>query len=215
MIRYLVVPMIVALLAGVSLAVDLNVGNFTAGDLCGWKPKAFNGHTQYCLARDGDKCVLKAYSRNSASSLYKMVKVDPVEYPLLRWSWKIDHTLKREDATRKSGDDFAARVYVVFPGTFFWTTKAITYVWSGKLPKGASIKNPYNSNAIMIVAESGDGQVGKWVNEERNYYLDYKRIFGEEPPKLGAVAVMTDTDDTRDEVTAWYGDIFLARGIRK
>jgi hypothetical protein len=63
----------------------------------------------------------------------------------------------------------------------------------------------------MIAAESGDGQVGKWVNEERNYYLDYKRIFGEEPPKLRAVAVMTDTDDTQDESTAWYGDIFLAR----
>lgn len=37
----------------------------------------------------------------------------------------------------------------------------------------------------------------------------YTVFFGEEPPKIGAVAVMTDTDDTRDEVAAWYGDIFL------
>lgn len=40
-------------------------------------------------------------------------------------------------------------------------------------------------------------------------YEDYKRIFGEEPPLLGGVAIMTDTDDTRDEATAWYGDIVL------
>lgn len=211
MSRFLAVPLIIALLAGSCLAGDLNVGNFTAEDLSGWTPKAFKGHTQYSLKREEGKFVLKAFSRISASSLYKMVKVDPAEYPVLRWSWKIDHTLKREDATRKNGDDFAARVYVVFPGKFFWTTRAIVYVWSGKLPKGSSLKNSYNSNAVMIAAESGEGQVGKWVYEERNYYRDYRRLFGEEPPRLGAVAVMTDTDDTRDEATAWYGDIFLAR----
>jgi len=48
------------------------------------------------------------------------------------------------------------------------------------------------------------------VSEERNIYEDYKRAFGEEPPQFGGVAVMTDTDDTGDEVTAWYGDITLA-----
>ncbi len=34
-------------------------------------------------------------------------------------------------------------------------------------------------------------------------------LIGEEPPRLGGVAIMTDTDDTKDEATAWYGDIFL------
>jgi hypothetical protein len=211
MSRFIAVPLIIAFLAGVCLAGDLNVGNFTAGDLSGWTPKVFKGLTLYTLAREGDRTVLKAYGRNSASGLFKKVKVNPFEYPVLRWSWKIDHTLKREDATRKNGDDFAARVYVVFPGMFFWTTRTIVYVWSGKLPKGSALKNPYTSNAIVIAAESGDGLAGKWINEERNYYRDYRRLFGEEPSGLGAVAVMTDTDDTRDEATAWYGDIFLAR----
>jgi hypothetical protein len=51
--------------------------------------------------------------------------------------------------------------------------------------------------------------VGQWVSEERNIYEDYRKLFGKEPPQIGAVAIMTDTDDTQDEVTAWYGDIFL------
>ncbi|HTG82237.1 MAG TPA: DUF3047 domain-containing protein, partial [Geobacteraceae bacterium] len=53
-------------------------------------------------------------------------------------------------------------------------------------------------------------KVGTWVCEERNVLEDYRRVFGKDPPQIGAVAVMTDTDDTRDEVTAWYGDIILS-----
>jgi hypothetical protein len=58
--------------------------------------------------------------------------------------------------------------------------------------------------------ESGDEKAGTWVSEERNIREDYRRFFGEEPPRVGAVAVMTDTDDTGDEVTAWYGDITIS-----
>ena len=47
------------------------------------------------------------------------------------------------------------------------------------------------------------------MSEQRNNYEDYRKLFGEEPPKLGAVAIMTDTDDTGDDMTAYYGDIFL------
>jgi hypothetical protein len=63
---------------------------------------------------------------------------------------------------------------------------------------------------MVVAVESGPGKVGTWVAEQRNIYEDYKRAFGEEPPRIGAVAVMTDTDDTGDDVTAWYGDITLS-----
>jgi hypothetical protein len=49
----------------------------------------------------------------------------------------------------------------------------------------------------------------KWVNEDRNIYEDFRKFFGEEPPLLGAVALMTDTDNTGEEAVAWYGDITL------
>lgn len=208
--RFLAVPLIVAVFCGVCDAGEFKVGNFAEGDLTGWTQKSFKGRTHYSLTKEGDRTVLKASSRSSASGLFKKVKVNPADNPFLRWSWKIVRTLQREDAARKQGDDYSARVYVVFPGMFFWQTRTIVYVWSGKLAKGSSIKNPYTSNAIVVAVESGDGQAGKWVYEERNYYEDFRRLFGEEPPELGAVAVMTDTDNTRDEANAWYGDIILA-----
>ncbi|HEY6839563.1 MAG TPA: DUF3047 domain-containing protein [Geobacteraceae bacterium] len=189
---------------------ELSVGKFGAGDLSGWHDKPFKGTTVYSLVKEGGKSVLKAQSVRSASGLIKEMSFDAKKYPLLRWSWKVEHSLRKEDVTKKSGDDFAARVYVVFPRTFFWRMRAINYVWAAKMPKDSSAPSPYTSNAMIVAVESGDAKAGEWVSEERNIYEDYKRLFGEEPPAVGAIAVMSDTDDTRDEVTAWYGDITVA-----
>ncbi len=206
-----VVLLISLLFGSLCPAAEIHVGDFTGKNLDGWKSKSFKGETQYTFVKEGDTTVLKAYSKASASGLFKKIKINPGEYPVIRWSWKIDHTLKKEDAARKDGDDFAARVYVIFPSIFFWRTKAIIYVWSAKLPKGSSMRNPYSSNVIFVPVESGDEHAGKWVHEERNYFEDYRKLFGGDPPKLGAVAVMTDTDNTGEEATAWYGDIYLAQ----
>jgi len=191
------------------MANEIHVGKFSIGDLTGWKDELFKGKTNYALIKEEGKTVLKAHSVKAASGLIKKVKLDTKSYPILAWAWKVDHSLKREDVSQKSGDDFAARVYVVFPRTFFWQTRAINYVWADKMPKGSSVPSPYTSKAIIVAVESGDEKAGQWVNEERNYYEDYRKLFGEEPPKLGAVAIMSDTDDTQDEATAYFGDIFL------
>ena len=189
---------------------DMAVGRFSHGDLTGWRDKSFHGKTVYSLAHDDGRTVLQARSRHAASGLVRELDADPKQYPLLRWSWKVAHTLKGEDVTQKNGDDFAARVYVVFPRTFFWRMRAINYVWSARMEKGAVVRNAYTANAAIVAVESGDVEAGKWLSEERNIYEDYRKIFGEEPPMVGAIAVMTDTDNTLDEVTAWYGDISLA-----
>jgi hypothetical protein len=207
--RLLLLPFLLLLLTGSAAAAPLEVGRFSAGDLSGWRDKPFKGKTVYTLVKDDGRTVLKAHSAKAASGLLKEVKVEPKKYPLLRWSWKVEHSLKREDVTKKGGDDFAARVYVVFPRTFFWRMRAINYVWAARMAKDSSAPSPYTSNGAIIAVESGNERAGQWVSEERNVYEDYKRAFGEEPPAIGAIAVMSDTDDTQDEVTAWYGDISL------
>jgi hypothetical protein len=65
--------------------------------------------------------------------------------------------------------------------------------------------------------ESGDAEerdnarMGEYT---RNIADDYRKAFGEEPPPIAGFAIMTDTDDTGDSVTSWYGDIALARAAR-
>jgi pyruvate/2-oxoglutarate dehydrogenase complex dihydrolipoamide acyltransferase (E2) component len=184
---------------------EIAIGRFSTSELSGWTDQPYKGKTSYTL-EDGS---LKAHAVKAASGKIRKIKVDLKKYPKLTWSWRIDHTLKREDIKEKAGDDFAARVYVIFPRGVFWRMRAINYVWAAKMPRKSEAPSPYTSNSVIIAVESGDEKAGKWVSEERNVYEDYKRIFGEEPPLVGGVAIMTDTDDTQDEATAWYGDITL------
>jgi hypothetical protein len=64
---------------------------------------------------------------------------------------------------------------------------------------------------MMIIVESGAADLNRWVTEERNVYEDYKAAFGEEPPSISGVAIMTDTDNTGESATAFYGDILFKR----
>ena len=60
---------------------------------------------------------------------------------------------------------------------------------------------------IMIVVQSGESRINTWVVEEQNVYEDYKKIFGDEPPMIAEVGIMTDTDDTKESALSFYGDI--------
>jgi hypothetical protein len=63
----------------------------------------------------------------------------------------------------------------------------------------------------MIVVESGPERLNQWVTEERNIGEDYRRAFGEDSPMVSGVAIMTDTDNTGESATAYYGDIVFKR----
>jgi len=63
----------------------------------------------------------------------------------------------------------------------------------------------------MIVVESGETKLNQWVSEERNIFEDYKKDFGQEPPMISGVAIMTDTDNTGESATAYYGDILFRK----
>jgi len=63
----------------------------------------------------------------------------------------------------------------------------------------------------MIVAESGRDKVGRWQEITRNIHEDYKRVFGDEPGTITAIGIMTDTDNTGENVHAYYGDILFRR----
>ena len=62
----------------------------------------------------------------------------------------------------------------------------------------------------MVAVQSGPSQAGQWLTEERDILADYRRLFGEEPGEAEAIAIMTDTDNTGERATAWYGEITLS-----
>ena len=195
-----------------------------------WKPLGVSSAkqaTRYTLVDEGGVTVLRAEAHASASGLSRNIKVNPAEYPLLKWRWKISNVLKGSDIHTKAGDDYPARVYVMFDYpldklSFADRTKlrlaralhdpnlpaaTLCYVWDSKAPAGTIVPSSYTNLMRMVVVESGASRVNQWLAVERDVAADFKAAFGEETAAISAVAIATDTDNTGESVVAFYGDI--------
>ena len=207
------VLLLLMLLAGGSGAapVQMLIDDFEGGLGPAWAVKSFQGETAYRVVAEAGGHVLQAESRGTASGLVRKIALDPRDTPVLSWRWKVAGTIPAGDERTKAGDDYAARVYVIFPHWFFPKTRTLNYIWANRLAKGAILPNAYTANAMMIAVQSGPAHAGQWLTERRDIVADYRQAFGEEPPRIGAIAIMTDTDTTGAMATAWYDDLLLTR----
>jgi hypothetical protein len=97
------------------------IGDFSSGSLEQWESKSFEGKTVYGLASLNGVQMLRAMSNGTASGMGLEKDIDLTRTPYLNWSWRVDHILSPREETRKDGDDYPARVYVVVSGGFaFW-----------------------------------------------------------------------------------------------
>lgn len=201
-------------IAGYSSAIYLKEFTFNETDaLAKWGKMVLDGQVEYKLLKAGDNGFVQALSEKAASALYYRVGYDVEDYPVLSWKWRV---LKFPDTsaakTDKERDDYAARVYVIFPFLNFSTSKFIEYVWSENEPVGTVITSPSGDNVKMIVARSGRNESGEWASETRNVYEDYLKVFGEKPGlKAGAVAIMCDADSSNTTAESVFDDIAIMK----
>jgi hypothetical protein len=229
---------LLAALASTSLAQPLRVAPFSSASPGtapppGWAELAFpriDRHTRYALVADDGGTVVAAQADASASGWIHRMDVPAAQARMLRWRWKAERLPAGGDSRTKAGDDAAARVYVTFradPARLPWHERALNeiqralygeapphaslmYVWDTRAPAGTSVPNPYTARVRTIVVESGTARVGRWVAHQRDIVADYREAFGEDPPPIAGVAIMTDADNTGGTAAAKYGDITLA-----
>jgi hypothetical protein len=195
-----------------------------------WKPP------EYALVADEGATVLRVHSDAAAGSVAYALSFDPRDYPKLAWRWKIDRVVERGDLETRQGDDYAARVYVFFDvpeselpfvvrakiklarliyGAGI-PTAALCYVWDNRHKRGTVRASAYTSSVRMVVLESGSGSAGRWMPESRDLDQDFRAAFGEflhkPTPRVTGIAVGNDTDQTRESVTAWFGDLKVEAG---
>jgi hypothetical protein len=53
--------------------------------------------------------------------------------------------------------------------------------------------------------------LGEWRKHERDLVADYQLAYGQAPGNIIGIALLTDTDNTKSETRAIYGDIELLR----
>jgi hypothetical protein len=196
---------------GISHAGQLSLSDFSEG-LAGWTEKSFKGKTAYRVERHDGQTVLVAESQDSASGLYTKIRVDLRRYPYLNWRWRIENRLNTRDETTKAGDDYAARIYVVIDGGFFfWRTRAINYVWANGASKGDTWDNAFaGKNARLMAVRDRRDPLSTWFSEKRNVHEDLKKAFGHEVDFIDAVAIMTDTDNSHGYAKAYYREIYFS-----
>ena len=222
----------VAALLGVLLrpsATPAGDAQLVARDLADWErwqalalPRV-DAATVYTPVTVDGRSAVRSQSRCSASALARSLEgVDLSKTPILRWSWKIETPLDARDERVKSGDDFAARVYVMFrfrPDEASWIARArhrlarllygrevpgntLNYVWSTREPAGASWDNPFAPESRMI--SMGPAESGAWRSHEVDVLRDHREHFGAEPPAPLGLAIMTDADNGCSEAGALF-----------
>lgn len=184
-----------------------------AGPPPGWELKEFVGRAQVEVVRDGERVVFRLLSEQTSFALYRDVTLDIKTFPLLTWSWKVIKLPTGGDIRERARDDQAAQVYVIFPR---WpyprvNSDVIGYIWDSQAPIGLRLTSPQSTNVKLVVLQSGAERLGQWVREERNVHQDYVDLFGKDPPKVGKVAIMIDSNDTRSQAELFVDDLVFLR----
>jgi hypothetical protein len=179
----------------------------------GWEVREFTGRADVELVRGERTLAVRLRSTRSSFSLHRDLVVSLDEFPTLAWSWKIARLPAGADVRDARRDDQAAQVYVVFPRWPAPRTQSdvIGYVWDTTAPVGTTLTSSKASNVKIIVVESGPARLGAWQRQRRDVAADYRVLFRRPPPRVGAIAVMIDSNDTGTAAEATIGDLMFLR----
>jgi len=182
----------------------------------GWELREFAGRAEVEVVRVDGRVAARLRSEQGSFALYRDAVIDLGEFPVLSWSWKVLRLPAGGDVRGATTDDQAAQVYVVFPR---WpaprtTSDVIGYVWDSRAPAGTRVRSPKADNVRVVVVESGPARLDSWRTYERNVAADYQELFGRRPPRVGMVAFMIDSDDTRGRAEALLGELVFSRAPR-
>lgn len=183
-----------------------------------WKLKSVSSIpelTKYRLVADRSRgTVIEATAQASFAALTRELEIDPLLYPVIVWNWRVSAAIESANLKIKEKDDAAARLLISFGINYKKGGRpegTLCYVWSAQEPEDSFIINPYNKDVMAIVVASGFADVGAWQQYRRNIVDDYRRAFGDEPGKIRAISIVSDTDNTGDQLKAWYGGIGFKR----
>lgn len=201
-----------------------------------WRPYVLRrdrGVTRYALDELDGVLAIRADASSSSSGLLAPVNADLAMTPWLHWRWRAEQLPDGASVDDDLRDDAVARVMLAFGGDesrlglrdrlFYDLVELMTgvrlppatlmYVWDSRLPVGTVVHYPRTSRIRYLVVDSGPAGLGAWRAHARAVAQDYARVFDEPmtgPPR--AVGLLTDTDDLRLTLQAWYGEPRFSAG---
>lgn len=196
-----------------------------------WQPHTFPSKrpTRYAATTEQGRAVVQADAESSVSLYRRRLRVEPADLGTLSFSWMVPTLIANADLSRAESEDAPARLVLAFEGDrsrlsaknqmMFELMEAVTgeappyatlmYVWDTRAAVDSSITAARTDRIRKIVVDSGETMTSTWRFHERRIADDFRRAFGEEPGALVSIALMTDSDNTRSTVRAYYGEVKL------
>jgi hypothetical protein len=181
----------------------------------GWELEETPGSSSK-IALEGEKedYFLRLLSVGDAFGLRKDISFDIRKYPYLSWQWKVSKLPQGGDIRKRETDDQAGQVYVLFPK---WpttiNTRSVGYIWDTLAPIGLSGTSTAYRKMKYVVLQSGATKLNQWVSERRNVLEDYKNLFQETPPTVGALLLYINSQHTRSSAECFYANIFFSTNL--
>jgi hypothetical protein len=178
----------------------------------------------------GRPAVLAESDGGNSTLRLQLVPPQSVDASWLHFAWQIPALNEKADLRNADIDDAVVRVILAFDGDrdrmsardhmLSELAQLVTgeqlpyatlmYVWDNRYPVGSVIPNPHTQRIRKLVVESGPQRLNRWVDVERDIKADYRSAFGEDPGLLTSIGVMTDSNNTGENVRAWFGSIKLS-----
>ena len=191
--------------------------------------------TQYSYTNIDGRHAVMATAASSASMLRQSIRVEPSALQDMAFSWKVKQLIPGADLTRRETHDSPVRLVLAFEGdrSEFSMKNAmlselsltltgepipyatLMYVWCNACAKDTVYINPRTDRIREIALETGPERLGQWLDYQRDIQADYLKAFGQDAGALVGVGLMTDSDNTRQSVSAWYGPISLITSSTK
>ncbi len=170
----------------------------------GWELKEKSGKADVAVVKDDAVSAVRFRCNDASFSLQREVKVDLKQFPVLSWKWKVTKLPAGGDFRKSKTDDQAAQLFVAFT-----KTKSIVYIWDTSAPQGLmedTTPVPF-MHVKVVVVRSGAADTGKWVEESRNVYEDYKKLFGDEPLPVTGMRLQINSQHTGTSAESYFADI--------
>ncbi len=198
-----------------------------------WQPLLFpkiTRHSAYSIDQCESGTCLRMETSNAASALVLKQPFDVYQFPRLSWRWKVSNVYVKGNSSSKEGDDYPARLYVMFnydPNRASLAKRiqynlakalygqyppdsSISYIWDNRSGAAPFIINAYTSEARMIPVSAGSAKLNTWQEYSVDIIGDYRLAFGHDPPAQASLAVMADSDNTGESARAWIAFIRIS-----
>ena len=193
------------------MAEVINVFEFSEDEMKSLKVKKIKGKTTYVLGSNENGNYLKAEAEGKASGLGKKVKINLIKTPFINITWKVEKNLSGIIENSKKGHDYAARVFVIKKtGVTPLSNKAINYVFSSNNSVGENWPSPYTNKSIDYVLSTTNEHQNEWVTVKANVREHFKNLHDLDVKELNAVAIMTDTDNSKLKAISYYQNIYFS-----